>query len=62
MTPYITTPSENFAERELQISRYHPDLCFKMAQTHKAYGWSYRYDADWDAEQRAAYERGRAQN
>ncbi len=55
---YVTTPSENFAERERQVGDYHPDLCFNVGQTHRAYGWSKVPRGDWDADQVAAYVRG----
>lgn len=55
---YVTQPSDNFAERETQIWNYHPDLCFKVGQTHAAYGWSGHNTGTWDADQIAAYRRG----
>ena len=54
---YVTTPSENFAERENQVGNYHPDLCFKMGQSHIAYGWSPVPRGEWDEDQIAAYRR-----
>lgn len=55
---YITKPSENFAERENQVGDYHPDLCFKFGQTHKAYDWPPMPRGEWDKDQVAAYMRG----
>ena len=51
----VTTQSENFAERELHTWDYHPDLCFKFGQGHKAYGWSPIPRGEWNEEQTAAY-------
>lgn len=56
--PYVTTPSENFAERETQVGRYHPDLCQKVGAIHRAYGWSPIPRGEWDADQTDAYLRG----
>ncbi len=58
MTDYVTKPSENFAVREGQVASYHPKLCHKHGQTHKAYGWSKRYEFGWDAAQKTSYDRG----
>lgn len=55
---YVTEPSENFAVREEQMAVYHPDLCYRVGQQHCAYGWSKRYNGDWDDDQWAAYVRG----
>lgn len=58
---YITVPSENFAVRENQVADYHPELCFKMGQTHFAYGWAPNRRVDWDVDQSTAYLQGYAQ-
>lgn len=58
---YVTTPSDNFAERERQVGDYHPELCFTLAQTHYAYGWAPNRRGDWDVEQTTAYLQGFAQ-
>jgi hypothetical protein len=58
MKQYITKASENFAEREDQAGDLHPDLCFRVGQTHRAYGWSAVPRGDWDEHQKAAYLRG----
>lgn len=55
---YVTEPSENFAVREEQVGDYHPDLCFKLAKTHRAYGWSPVRRGEWDDAQWEAYQRG----
>lgn len=58
---YVTTPSDNFAERENQVWDYHPDLCFKLAKTHVAYGWGKQHRGTWDKLQIEAYDRGYAE-
>lgn len=59
---YVTQPSENFAERAEQVGDYHPGLCFKMGQTHAAYGWSPVRRGEWDDAQWAAYQAGYKEN
>lgn len=55
---YVTTPSENFAEREAQVSNYAPNLCFKVGQTHRAYNWACTPRGEWDEAQAKAYREG----
>jgi hypothetical protein len=55
---YVIIPSENLAERENQIGDYSPHNCFKLAKTHRAYGWARCQRGDWNQEQQDAYDRG----
>lgn len=56
--PYVTTPSENIAEREAQVWHYHPDLCRQYGAKLAAYGWSCTPRHGWDGDQIAAFREG----
>ena len=34
------------------------DVCYRLGQTHKSYGWAKKISGGWNAEQIAAYVKG----
>ena len=50
----------NFADRERYLSEVQPipEHCYRMGQTHSAYGWSANPKGHWGKEQIDAYNAG----